>query len=493
MSKSADIKLGIVRGISYGLFGRPDEFVPQVRALGCQLVRLYFYWGQIEREPGRFDWSAVDAFLAQLDGSEEVWVTVCSSSPWATDTATTFLPPSPAKDDEAYAQFVHALVKRCAGRVQYWQCNNEPSNVGLLWSGTAADYVHQLRVFQRAVRAADRTAQVVLGGCGYDVLSSAADSPARVFFDHVLEHGKDAFDLFAVHLYDDPNRIPAHIESVRAMMRRHGDEKPVVVGEYNGPTLFEFPELETLLQRTVAEAFVEGSATFDAGELTKQGETPDRRAMRALYDRMADLPPQMQMFMEGCSDPLAAKRHRINCREIVVRNLLALSTGVTRTVCWNLAPEVPDYKDPYNLMGFLSGKLALMDYEGKELRGLHPAAETFRLLAHRLADVQEVVRLETDDDVTAIALHRRSRPPSNVLWRNGDAFAGEDEPARPISWPWPVEGGDVVDAFGQRQSLGRDDNVLRLNLSVTPVFVTPTVKPAEASPRAAFEAAESRG
>ena len=28
------IRLGIVRGISYGLFGTPGEFVPQARALG---------------------------------------------------------------------------------------------------------------------------------------------------------------------------------------------------------------------------------------------------------------------------------------------------------------------------------------------------------------------------------------------------------------------------------------------------------------------------
>jgi hypothetical protein len=52
----------------------------------------------------------VDAFLDQLDGSEEVWVTACSSSRWATQQATDFLPPSPAKDPDAYHRFVHRLV-----------------------------------------------------------------------------------------------------------------------------------------------------------------------------------------------------------------------------------------------------------------------------------------------------------------------------------------------------------------------------------------------
>ena len=97
------VRLGIVRGISYGLFGKPDQFVPQLRELGATLVRVYVYWAQVEPEPGRFVLDAVDAFLDQLDGSEEVWLTVCSSSRWATRQATDFLPPSPAKDLDAYA------------------------------------------------------------------------------------------------------------------------------------------------------------------------------------------------------------------------------------------------------------------------------------------------------------------------------------------------------------------------------------------------------
>ncbi len=44
----AGIRLGIVRGISYGLFGKPDEFMPELRSLGASLVRVYVYWSQVE-------------------------------------------------------------------------------------------------------------------------------------------------------------------------------------------------------------------------------------------------------------------------------------------------------------------------------------------------------------------------------------------------------------------------------------------------------------
>ena len=60
------IRLGVVRGISYGLFGKPGEFVPQARALGAGLIRAYLYWGQVEPEPGCYRWEAVDALLGQL-------------------------------------------------------------------------------------------------------------------------------------------------------------------------------------------------------------------------------------------------------------------------------------------------------------------------------------------------------------------------------------------------------------------------------------------
>ena len=156
--------------------------------------------------------------------------------------ATDFLPPSPAHDAAAYERFVRALVAHGRGRVQYWQCENEPSNTDLLWAGTA-DGVR---------RPPPRRST---GRCGRPIPTPPSCSAAAAttccrarptarpwqFFDRVLDGGPDAFDLFAVHLYDDPTRIPAHVETVRRMMRDHGDERPVVVGEYNGPTLFELP------------------------------------------------------------------------------------------------------------------------------------------------------------------------------------------------------------------------------------------------------------
>src|SRR5215469_2731867 len=217
----AGIRLGVVRGISYGLFGQPGEFVPQAAALGAGLVRAYLYWGQIEPEPGQFRWEAVDALLAQLDDSQEVWITLCSSSPWGTRQPTDFLPPSPAIDQARYAEFVRRVVGRCRGKVQYWQCDNEPSNTDLLWAGTAEEYVEQLAIMYAAVHEADPGAAVVLGGCGYDVFSSEPGSPQRRFFDHLADAGRDSFDLFSANLYGPEDGLPGYLETARGFMRAH--------------------------------------------------------------------------------------------------------------------------------------------------------------------------------------------------------------------------------------------------------------------------------
>lgn len=425
--------MGVVRGISYGLWGPPDEFVPHARALGAGLVRVYVYWGQVEREPGRYDWTAVDALLGQVR-HEELWVTVCASSTWATRESTEFTPPSPPKDPEQYATFVRALVERCRTRVTYWQCENEPSNTGLLWAGTAPEYADHLRTMHAAVKQADPDAAVVLGGCGYDVLSSAEGSEPRAFFDHVLAECRDSFDLFSVNLYSDP--VPDHLDDVRGMMRRHGYEKPLVAGEIGGPVPFEFPENEPYLHDTMTAAFTTG----------------ERDAMLALYAR-ADLPDHLRMFLVGCPPALEEERHRIACRQLVVRTLLAFAGGVRRTAYWHLAPEVPGEIDHHQLMALMFGKLNLLAYDGREPTRRTPAADVFALLARHLENVTAVTRVDDhavrlDDDVL-------------VAWGPDDA-----------DLPWHAETARAQDIFGTPVPVTVAAGRVRVDRGATPAFIT---------------------
>ena len=201
-------------------------------------------------------------------------------------------PPSAAKDPVTYREFVTRLVEHCAGRVHYWQCDNEPCNVGLTRAGSAAEYVIQLRSFYEAVKGLDSSAAVVLGGAPFGLPAAGPESAER---------------------YQQAERIPADVEIVRRCMRDLGYERPIVAGEYNAPWPSLYPGAESAMNEAMAAAFAspgegEEGATPEAGAARR---TPEQLALAAPYERMAGLPPQLQMFMHGCPPELESpcRRH----------------------------------------------------------------------------------------------------------------------------------------------------------------------------------------
>jgi hypothetical protein len=460
VNPATDIRLGVVRGISYGMYGEPERFVPQARGLGAGLVRVYVYWSQIEPRQGRFTFDVLDALFDQLDGTEEVWLTVCSSSPWATRQPTHLLPPSPAKDLSRYRKFLKRLVRYCAGRVHYWQCDNEPTDNDMLWAGTAQEYLRQLAVLHEVVRKYDENTPVVLGGAPFMLTMTPPDGHERTFFDVLLDEGRDYFDVFDMHLYGPAAMIPEHLETVRGLMRAHGYEKPVVVGEYNGPwpMLFE-------------DAMAELMGPFTAMRAGKQAE---RAALAELYGRAESLPASLRMFLPGCPPDLAAKRYRIACREIVMRNLLACSAGVRRTVLWNLAPEGPGFSNPLSIMDLMFRTFALMDFAGTELAVRHPSADAFERVATRLTGATDVRRIDVPDrtDQYLFEVTRPGRGPLLVTWLDRDSFSGEDEPDVEVALPWTSDAAQAVDALGGTPPVTVRDGRAWVPVGVTPVFVS---------------------
>jgi hypothetical protein len=470
------IRLGIVRSISYGLFGKPDEFVPQARSLGAGLVRAYLYWGQVEPEPGRYTWEVVDALLDQLDGGGEVWITLCSSSPWATRQPTDFLPPSPAHDERAYGEFVRQVVRRCAGRVRYWQCDNEPSNTDLLWAGTASEYVTQLKTMYAAVKDADPAAAVVLGGCGYDVLSSDEGSAPRQFFDHVLSAGGDAFDLFDVHLYGDASRVPGHLDDARRLMRAHGCLKPIVVGEYGRPRALRVPRRRSGHVRDARHRVRRGPG--DAEHRGAHGAAEPGHSRTACHDRAVrpvgrpaaeagDVPGRLparaggqaapgQLPPAGHVQPLGARGRHPPYRVLEPRTRGPRGGRPS-------PDDAPDVR-----------QARLLGYEGTTLGTRHPAADTFALLAERLAGVERVTRVEVAErpSLFAFQVDRAGREPLLVLWDQRDMFDGENEPPVTVAWPWPAPTATAIDALGETPATEIRGDRLLLPVSLTPVFVT---------------------
>jgi hypothetical protein len=281
-----------------------------------------------------------------------------------------------------------------------------------------------------------------------------------------------------VHLYGDLDRISEYIAAARQLMQAHGYLKPVVAGEHAGPQPFEFPEVMVVMQEAFAAAFAElsgSSPSQSTDELAARAgqDTPERRVMTALYERMDSLPPRLQMFMAGCPAELEARRQRINCRQVVMRTVLALAEGVHRTAYWNLAPEYPGPADHLQMMHLMIGKLPLLGYRDGELAVRHPAAESFALLADKAAGAQAVSSV-TSDGRTGLYAFEGDRPghgPLVVLWDHRDPFDGEDEPPVEVTWPWSAATATVTDVFGRTWTATSHDGRIRLLVGADPLFV----------------------
>ncbi|MGA3023767.1 MAG: hypothetical protein ABSF98_03245 [Bryobacteraceae bacterium] len=463
--------LGIAWGFLYGYAGTKAEvFMPQLRQLGAGITKVYLFWNQIEPEKGRFDWSAVDQFVGQLHSPNEGLISIFSSSLWATRRASAVLPPSPAKNPDDYYRFVHALVLHSKGRVRYWQNDSEPNNP-IYWSGTKQEFVDELRVFHKAVKDADPDAIMVAGG--YDGLFNPPGMfqyPAQKygldFFDYVIAEGSDAFDVFDLRLYADPYTIPWRVEHIRQMMRAHGHEKPILCTEYNGPGFFEFAPNLAYVPAVIkwAQSVADGDGRGGANEVA------------ALYAKMSTLAKQTQMFMEGCPAELQRKLERLQARDLVMRNLLALSAGVRKTMYWDLWHDTsgtsPGRRD--DMMHLMYAKCKLLEREGGALTKRYPLADAFERMAKELAGVESVERIEVPDrpSIYLFEVRRAQRAPLFVVWERRDVFSGEDQPAIVFDWPWALREASATDALGETVATTVRDGRVRLSVSVTPVFVT---------------------
>ncbi|MEQ9825009.1 MAG: hypothetical protein ABQ298_11555 [Puniceicoccaceae bacterium] len=475
---------GIAWGMLYGYSNEPARpYVDEIRKLGADFTKVFLFWQQIEPEQDQYDWTVVDAFADQLVRPEEGLITLFSSSLWATEQPSNLLPPSPARNLEDYYDFVYQTVKRCAGKVRYWS-NDIEANNPVFWSGTREQYVQQLKVFYQAVKDADPNAEVVLGG--YDGLfvppgTTTPDGHALPpmpgqednleFYEYVIEHAGDCFDIFDLRLYLSPYLIVPRIEYIRQLLDSHGCTQPILVGEYGAPGFFDFPEnfryVELAMSRMndLSQADPDGSAA-SISSTVQQG-------IAELYDTMPTLAPQTQMFLLDCPPELHAKFRRIQSRHLVMQNVMALSAGVIRTLYWQYSPLRERNNPRHDIMTLLFGKFGMMEYEGDAMKPT-PTAHTFARMTRALSGIQSVTRVPLSDpaSVFLFKVDRAAQGTTYVAWDYRDAFDGEDLP--PLHCEFASEWTEVYaeDAFGNPIPASIEQGKLRFPVSVTPVYLS---------------------
>ncbi|MEO8412959.1 MAG: hypothetical protein ABI472_04840 [Ginsengibacter sp.] len=459
--------LGVAWGFTYGYDIKPVIFLPQLKKMGVSLTKLYVFWQQLEPAKGQYQWNAVDTFLKQLTPNDEALISVFSSSMWATRVPSTVLPPSMAKSPDEYYHFIYDLVKHCKGKIKLWQNDCEPNNP-VYWNGTVDDFTNQFKVFSRAVKDADPTAKVVLGG--YDGLFNPpgmGEIPGQrnglAFFKKAIKETADYFDIFDLRLYANPYTIPARIEFFHKQLMDSAQGQPIICTEYNGPGFFGFPVNFKYIGQVVA--WQSAVATGDTAAYLNM-----KNPLAAMYDSINSLAPQTQMFMMGCSKELNDKYNRLQGRDIVMRNMLALSAGVQKTMYWNLWDNTDN---KYDLMTLMFGKNKLVEYANGKLAKEYPEADVFKRMTGYLDQVKTIKKIDIPGKelLYLFEIKRMDKSVVYVAWEKRDTFSGEDQPATNYILPWTANNAKATDTFGNKVATTVSKNTVAIDVSVTPVFI----------------------
>ncbi|NHA66593.1 cellulase family glycosylhydrolase [Phycicoccus flavus] len=205
------------------------QMVDAVSGAGAGWVRLDVAWATLQPSgPDRYDtdWGArrVDeAITTARAGGLKVLLTFYWAPGWATGGDGKAAHPDPA----AYARALRWVADRWGDDVDAYEVWNEPNGKRFWNPPDARAYAALLRAAYPAVKAADPTAEVVMGGLEYVDLEWLQELYAA--------GAKGSYDVLAVHPYPSPGDLPPgappdgskyrfrNLDELMVLMREHGE------------------------------------------------------------------------------------------------------------------------------------------------------------------------------------------------------------------------------------------------------------------------------
>jgi hypothetical protein len=215
-------------------------------ALGTHWVRMFALWPELEPEPGVFaaNWmNYYEQTFHSLAKGTKVILDVVDTPSWETGSSDEHTPPANPND---YAAFVASLAQRWGGKVSAYEIWNEEDSP-TWWAGASnpAAYAQLLKATYPAIKGADPSATVVLGGLtgnDYEFLEGVYAAGGKGSFDAVGVHTDTACNKLSPYdfLRGAGNRLIADsflaYREVHAVMLANGDNKPIWMTELSWRT-----------------------------------------------------------------------------------------------------------------------------------------------------------------------------------------------------------------------------------------------------------------
>lgn len=252
-----------VSGIEVMPYHLDEAHLDKLAESGARVGRVnHLSWAEVEpvnTSVNKFQWQEYDRILGEYAERGISPIVIISSIPtWAGETRT-----GPFNDTARadFAEFVGALVNRYHRppyNIKFWEIFNEPDGVvpfngpgcASSWGYHGKEYALMLKEIYPAVKAADPTSRVVMGGLAYDAfldeekgavfkefLAAGKDGVFnRDFIDDVLANGGGKyFDVMNFHYYyfarDRWGNITGKAEEMRRILESYGLSKPLICTE----------------------------------------------------------------------------------------------------------------------------------------------------------------------------------------------------------------------------------------------------------------------
>lgn len=230
------------------------EQLQRLKVGGVDSIRVPISWGSVQPEQGgSFDWSSADGFVAAaVAAGLEPFPFLSTAPAWAVPVdrrfgSPAFLPVRTGKQRAGWKQFVKGAVLRYGPRgsfwvenpslprrpIHTWQIWNEPNFKYFVGRPNPAEYGELVTLSSGAIKAADPTAKIVLGGLfARPIEATFRKNPPQAYFaadflDQMYASTpgiKSKFQGVALHPYTGSYKnLPSRIEEFRSVLKVHQD------------------------------------------------------------------------------------------------------------------------------------------------------------------------------------------------------------------------------------------------------------------------------
>lgn len=215
-----------------GVDGLPS--IDSTTDLGVNWTRVYLSWGEVEKN----GW---DSFLETIDqlGATQKVVTVLADNP-----KEVICPQGagscPVAEIARYEDFIKQATQKCAGKVRFWQIEDEVFSPKSTWQGSVEQYQKILEVAYKTLKTASRENQIILGGIDLKNLSVADPTVDMQTIEGNLTKvfsGSALFDVADIRLFHTIDSIPARIKWLGKKMSNFNFQKPIWSLGVAGPDL----------------------------------------------------------------------------------------------------------------------------------------------------------------------------------------------------------------------------------------------------------------